>query len=82
MSNWTSQQAYFKAYYELFDTIYTSWGFYGRLQGFFKDNADLMHAHFDKEGTAKRDVKRMLQKHLTQIFIVNGGYESIGKILD
>ena len=39
---WTTQEAYFKSYYEIFDTIYTIWGCHSRLQSFFKDNSDLI----------------------------------------
>jgi hypothetical protein len=42
IEDWTVNEAYYKCYYELFDTGYIIWGCYGRLKGFFKDNAEYL----------------------------------------
>jgi hypothetical protein len=59
---------------------------YGRLQGFFKDNSELILQHITKgeakEGTVNKGAKILLQKHLTHIFMKNEGYESVVQILD
>ena len=60
IEQWNSREAYFRSYFEVFDTCYTIWGCYNRLQGFFRDNGDLIKAHFEEE-ESKIEAKRMMQ---------------------
>ena len=60
---------------------YTIWGCYPRLQAFFKDNAEFIKENLQGEGS-KKEVKKMLQNHMTQLFLKAGGFDHISSITD
>ena len=60
---------------------FTIWGCQTRLQGFFKDNAELVKESLQGEGS-KKEAKKMLQNHMTQLFLKAGGFDHVSSITD
>jgi hypothetical protein len=76
----SAREAYLLSYFEIFDTAYTISGSYTRLNGFFRDNGELI-----KEGlqdSSKREAKRSYQTMIITYFVKQGGMESIVQIID
>jgi hypothetical protein len=81
VDEWSSREAYFRGYFEIFDMGYTIWGSYSRLQGFFRDNGDLLKQHFGGPASTL-DPKTLLQAHFTQQFKREGGFDCITSIVE
>lgn len=75
----SSREAYLLSYFEIFDTAYIISGSYMRLNGFFRDNGELIKECL-QDGT-KREAKRSYQTQIITYFIKLGGLESIVQII-
>lgn len=76
----TGREAYLLSYFEIFDTAYIISGSYARLNGFFRDNGELIKGCF--QDTTKREAKRVYQTQIITYFIKSGGMESIVNIIN
>lgn len=75
----TGREAYLLSYFEIFDTAYIISGSYVRLNGFFRDNGELIKDCL--QDSSKRDAKRVFQTQIITYFVKSGGMESIVNII-
>ena len=80
LSTITSQEAYFLSYYEVFDTSYIISGSYSRLNGFFRDNGDLIKEYY--QDNTRKEAKKVYQIQIITQFINWKGLEIIIEIID
>lgn len=76
----SGREAYLLSYFEIFDTAYIISGSYARLNGFFRDNGELIKECL--QDTTKREAKRVYQTQVITYFVKLGGMESIVNIID
>jgi hypothetical protein len=76
----SGREAYLLSYFEIFDGAYTISGSYARLNGFFRDNAELIKECLHDE--SKREAKRVYQTQIITYFVKLGGMETIVQIID
>ena len=72
-------EAYYFSFFEIFDTIYTIFGNYERLDGFFKNNEDIMKEHYGV--STHRDCKKMFRQELSKHLLEIKGFEIIDNIV-
>lgn len=73
-------EAYFYSFFEIFDTIYTIFGNYERLDGFFKRNEENIRVSFDVPDN--KDHKKAFKQDLSKYIVELKGIDTITKILD
>ena len=71
----SSKEALYKSYYEVFDTAYIISGNYSRLNGFFKDNSELIKEFY---GNTKKEAKKIYQMTIIRKFVGLKGLDLIG----
>lgn len=76
----TGREAYLLSYFEIFDGAYIISGSYPRLNGFFRDNGELIKECL--QDSSKRDPKRAFQTQIITYFVKLGGLEAIVGIID
>ena len=75
----TAQEAYFLAYYEMFDTIYNIFGNYDRLDCFFKANEPLIREFLNIP--ANKDHKKLYRQEVSKHLLDLKGMEIIDSLI-
>lgn len=76
----TETEAYFYSFFEIFDTIYTIFGNYDRLDGFFKNNEEFIRNYF--EVAPSKDHKKAFKQEISKYLVDLKGIDTITRILD